>query len=343
MTHATGKVTLLDVARHAGVSLATASRVLNGSARSVGEELQERVRLAAERLHYSPSGPAQAVARGGTNVVGLVVPDIADPYFATTAAGIMRAAEPHGLIITLSSTQRRVEREAEYVASLRSQRARGIILVGSRTTNTRHEADLRAELEAFTASGGRAAAISQHRLPADTVVVANRAGARALAESLTVLGYRRFAVLAGPPDLVTARDRLAGFREGLHRAELGLDPEDVITGEFTRDGGYAAAETLLERNRDIECVFAVNDVMAVGAIAAFRDRGRRLPEDLAVAGFDDIVSLRDIWPPLTTVRIPLERLGEEALNFVLEEPADRSRSRRFHGEVVVRASTPRPS
>ncbi|MBA8826448.1 LacI family transcriptional regulator [Saccharopolyspora lacisalsi] len=340
MARAGGKANLNDVAKQAGVSLATASRVLNGSARTVGAELQERVREVAARLDYSPSGPAQAMARGATNVIGLVVPDIADPYFSTTAAGIMHEAEPHGMIITLSSTQRRSEREAEYIASLRRQRARGVILVGSRTTDSRHEADLRAEVEAFTAAGGRVAAISQHRLPADTVLVENRAGARALAETLVGLGYRRFAVLAGPSDLVTARDRLAGFREGLRRAGITLDSADVIPGEFTRDGGYAAATALLDEDRDVECVFAVNDVMAVGAVAAFRDRGLNLPDDLAVAGFDDIVSLRDIWPPLTTVRVPLEQLGREALKFVLDEPGDGSRVRRFRGEVVVRASTP---
>ncbi|MDR7303748.1 LacI family DNA-binding transcriptional regulator [Haloactinomyces albus] len=344
MSRATGKVNLLDVARRAGVSLATASRVLNGSARNVGEDLQQRVRSAAEQLNYSPSAPAQAMARGGTNVVGLVVPDISDPYFSTTAASIMRVAEPHELIIALSSTQRRVEREAEYVAALRRQRARGVILVGSRTTNARHEDELRAELETFIASGGRVAAISQQQLPADTVVIENRAGARDLAETLAGLGYRRFAVLAGPSDLVTARDRVAGFRQGLKRSGVSLDTNDVITGEFTRDGGYDAAVELLDRDRDVECVFAVNDVMAVGAIAAFRDRDLRLPEDIAVAGFDDIVSLRDIWPPLTTVRIPLERLGEEALGFILDEqPSDRPRARRFRGEVIVRASTPRLS
>ncbi|GAB3544909.1 LacI family transcriptional regulator [Actinopolyspora lacussalsi] len=340
MPRGSGKVNLVDVARQAGVSLATASRVLNGSTRSVGADLRERVRQAAANLDYSPSAPAQAMARGGTDVVGLVVPDISDPYFSTIAASVVRHAEPHGLIITLASTERRFEREAEYVASLRSQQARGVVLVGSRTTNEEQLEALRAELDAYTAAGGRAAAIGQHILPADTVIVENRSGARALAEELVNLGYRKFAVLAGPADLLTARDRLAGFREGLRQHGIEVADRDVINGEFTRDGGYEAASELLERDRAPECVFAVNDVMAVGALSAFRDRGVRLPDELAVAGFDDIASLRDVWPSLTTVRIPLERLGEEALGFLLDEPAERSRTRRFSGEVVVRASTP---
>ncbi|WP_017975041.1 LacI family DNA-binding transcriptional regulator [Actinopolyspora halophila] len=340
MPRGSGKVNLVDVARQAGVSLATASRVLNGSTRSVGTDLRERVRQAAARLDYSPSAPAQAMARGGTDVVGLVVPDIADPYFSTIAASIVRTAEPHGLIINLSTTERRFEREAEYVASLRRQQARGIVLVGSRTTNDEDLESLRTEVEAYTAAGGRVAAIGQHKLPADTVVVENRAGASSLAEKLVELGYREFAVLAGPADLITARDRLAGFRQGLREKGIELPRRNVLNGAFTRDGGYEAACELLDRGSGAECVFAVNDVMAVGALSAFRERGVRLPEELAVAGFDDIASLRDVWPSLTTVRIPLERLGEEALGFLLDEPADRARLRRFRGEVVVRASTP---
>ncbi|WP_019854068.1 LacI family DNA-binding transcriptional regulator [Actinopolyspora mortivallis] len=340
MPRGSGKVNLIDVARRAGVSLATASRVLNGSTRSVGDELRERVRRAASELDYSPSAPAQAMARGGTDVVGLVVPDIADPYFSTIAASIVRAAEPHGLIINLASTERRHEREAEYVASMRRQQARGIVLVGSRTTDRRQLEELRAEIAAYTATGGRVSAVGQHKLPTDTVVVENRAAARSLAERLLGLGYRHFAVLAGPTDLLTARDRFTGFREGLRAGGVDLASQDVVHGAFTRDGGYAAASELLDRGSGASCVFAVNDVMAVGALSAFRDRGIRLPEELAVAGFDDIASLRDVWPSLTTVRIPLERLGEQALDFLLDEPAQQTRIRRFSGEVVVRASTP---
>ncbi|GAB2743398.1 LacI family DNA-binding transcriptional regulator [Salinifilum aidingensis] len=332
-------MTLADVAREAGVSLATASRVLNGSDRAVGDDLRDRVQAVAERLNYSPSAPAQAVARGRTNVVGLVVPDIADPYFSTIAAGVIRRAEPHGLMVTLSSTSQRPEREAEYVAALRHQRARGVILVGSRTTESEPEEALRTEIDAFDAAGGRVVAVSQNRLSCDTVVLENRAGARELATRLTELGYRRFAVLAGPQNLLTARDRLAGFRDGLRRAGIGLSAADVVHGEFTRDGGHEAAVELLRRERGAECAFAVNDIMAVGAMAACREHGLGV-HDLAVAGFDDIATLRDITPGLSTVRIPLEKLGEAAFDMLVDADRRQRRLRRFSGQVVLRDSTP---
>ncbi len=334
-------VTLADVARQSGVSLATASRVLNGSTRTVGEDLRQRVLTTAAELNYAANAAAQAMVRGHLNLVGVLVHDIADPYFSSIAAGVMRRAEEAGMLVAMSSTLRRPDRESDYVAAFRRQRARAIVLVGSRTTDRAQLAHLRVELERFEAASGRAVAISQRRLPVDTVVVENRSGAQALAEELVGLGYRQFAVLAGPAHLVTATDRLAGFRSGLEKHRIKLSPDNVVPGEFTRDGGYAAMRELLRRHADVECVFAVNDVMAVGAMAALRDQRVALPKGMAVAGFDDIATLRDVRPRLTTVRVDLEELGRTALDLALSEPASKPRTRRARGEVVLRESTPR--
>ncbi len=348
-------VTLADVARRAGVSLSTASRVINGSARQVTPELEQRVTAAAADLGYTPNAQAQALARSASNVVGLVVHDIADPYFSSIVAGAMRVADRHGLIVMVGNTFRDPQREVEYVGTLRAHRVRAIIVVGTRTSSRAMTARLAAELAAFEAAGGRAACVSQPRLPVDTVVPENRAGARDLARHLTRLGHRRFAVLAGPRAMLTSRERLAGFRDGL--AEAGLDlPEDrVAEGAFTRDGGYAAMTELLAGNAGLPgqeagttCVFAVSDVMAVGAMAALRERGIAVPGTLSVAGFDDIATLRDLTPPLTTVRLPLEEMGVRAAELALETERDGGDSGRpprvvrVPGEVVIRESTATP-
>jgi LacI family transcriptional regulator len=332
--------TLGDVAKLAGVSLATASRSLNGSTRQVREDLRRRVLLAAAELNYSANAQAQAMARGRTNVVGLLVHDIADPFFSSIAAGAMRAAEEHGLVVTMASTLRVPEREIEYVAALRGQRARAVVLAGSRVDNPALLRRLGEELAAFEATGGRAALISQKRLPVDTVLLDNRGGAKSLAEQLVGLGHRRFAVLAGPRDLLTSRERFTGFQAGLTAAGIELDPEDVVHESFTRDGGFAAVSELLSRGTRATCVFAVNDVMAVGAMAALRERGVPVPAGMAVAGFDDILTLRDITPGLTTVRLPLEEVGAAAIDLVLKERGDRPRTRRITADVVLRDSTP---
>ncbi|MFI9554309.1 LacI family DNA-binding transcriptional regulator [Nonomuraea endophytica] len=324
-------VTLEDVARQAGVSLATASRVLNGSTRQVGAGLRARVEQAADELGYRANIAAQTLARGASNVIGIVVHDLTDPYFAALADGVMRAAAGEGLLVMVGTTHRDPEQEIAYVATLNAQRVRAVLLVGSRLDDPEVTGRLRAELDRYLSSGGRVACVGQDLLGVDTVAPANGEGAAALARSLAELGHRRFAVLAGPPRLMTAADRCAGFVTALEN--LGLPHPRIIHGPFDRDGGYQAAQ----ETGDATCVFAVNDVMAVGALAAYRERGVRVPEDVSVAGFDDIATLRDHAPALTTVRLPLADMGSRALELALTS-ADKPVVEPVRGEVVLRES-----
>ena len=333
---------LTEVADRAGVSLATASRTLNGSDRTVSERYRRRVLAAAAQLGYRANPHAQAMARGASNIVGLVVHDLADPYFSAIADGVMRQCENRGLVTVLASTRRNPEREVEYVAALRAQRAQAVIVVGSRTRDRALTAQLAKELAGYTGSGGRAACVSQNRLRTNTVVIQNHAGARDLGREMARLGHRRFAVLAGPADLITARDRRAGFLDGLASAGVPADQVQVVHGAFSRDGGYASAQRLIADGLAVTCVFACNDVMAVGAIAAFRDHGLRVPDDVSVAGFDDIRTLRDLVPPLTTVHLELEQLGERVAALALDGGSEnRPRLVRVRGQVVLRESTRR--
>ena len=334
-------VTLSDVAKAAGVSLATASRALNGSAnRTVSEALRERVLAAAAMLDYFPNSHAQAIARGQTTIVGLILHDVADPYFSAIAAGVMREADKYGLVVTMATTHRDPHLELEYVRMLRGQRARAMVIAGSRFNDHDLHEELSAELARYVATGGRVAAISQHSLPVDTVQVQNRAGARALATELLDRGHREFGILSGPRGLVTSSDRVRGFREAVAARGEPLPRANLVRADFTRDGGYSAMCELLDRGVGITCVFAVNDVMAVGAMAALRDRGIDLPGQMAVAGFGYISTLRDVTPALTTVRLPLRSMGEQALSLTMDEPSDHPRVVRVTGDVVIRESTP---
>ncbi|MEV4160182.1 LacI family DNA-binding transcriptional regulator [Nonomuraea dietziae] len=324
-------VTLEDVAKQAGVSLATASRVLNGSTRQVGASLRARVEQAAAELGYRTNFAAQTLARGASKVIGIVVHDLTDPYFAALADGAMRVAAEEGLLVMVGTTHRDPEQEIAYVASLNAQRVRAVLLAGSRMDDPHVTGRLREELGRYLDSGGRVACVGQDLLDVDTVAPANREGAADLARSLAALGHTRFAVLAGPPGLLTAADRCAGFTGAL--AELGLPEPLVLHGPFDRDGGYEAAA----RTGEATCVFAVNDVMAVGALASYRDRGVRVPQDVSVAGFDDITTLRDHVPALTTVRLPLADMGARALAMALDL-GEEARVERVSGEVVMRES-----
>ncbi len=323
------------------MSEATASRSISGAAnRVVAEDLRARVLQAAAELGYAPNAHAQAMARGRSNVLGLVLQDIADPYFSSVAAGVMREARQEGVLVTLGSTSWSPNEAVSYVVAFRRNRARAIIVVGSLTDDDAHTERLTKELAAFEAEGGRAVAISQPGLGVDTIAIDNRNASLHLAEALCGLGYRDYAVLAGPPGLLTAVDRVAGFREGLARHAVRVTKTNVIASAFTRDGGWDATSRLLKRGSNARCLFAVNDLMAVGAMAYLRESGKALPNDMAVAGFDDIETLRDISPALTTVRVPLEEVGAQATRMVLASPAPSPRLVKIAGELVLRATTP---
>src|SRR5580693_9420539 len=345
------RVTLQDVADRAGVSLTTASRVVNEGSRRVGPRLAQRVNQAVTELGYTANLQARAVATGQSTMVGVVVHDIADPYFSSIAAGLIEVADARQLLVCMSSTAATEAAEREYVALMRAQRALAVILIGSRTDDTAAREALRAEIAAFTRSGGRAVAVGQDLLGVDTVLPENAAGAEALARAMVALGHRRFAVLAGPRGLLTARDRLDGFRAGLAAWSVPLDPARVIHGGFTRDGGYEAMSAILASGEPLpDCVFAVTDVMALGALARLRAGGLEVPADMALAGFDDIVTLRDVHPPLTTVRLPLKQMGQMAAGLLLSDAVpdaahtpQTSRVIPVPGEVILRDSTiPRP-
>ncbi len=347
-----GVVTLDDVARLAGVSLATASRVLGpASARRVGSELRERVEKAARQLGYTPNLVARTLAHGASDLVGLVVPGLGEPYFAALADGVLRAAERDGLAVLVGAGRGDPEREIAHLATLRAQRARAIVLAGIDDMAAPAARRLRAELERYQAIGGRVACVARALpaadpgedplgdLPVDLVVPDDRGGASRLAQALAALGHRRFAVLAGPPGLPQVRERMAGFTAGLTRA--GLPAPRVLHAAFDRDGGRAAAERLLAEGADATCLFAVSDAMALGVLDALRARGVPVPDALSLAGFGD----QAISPDLTTVRPPAEGMGERALDLALRPPATAEPYRRrvvaVPGEVVVRGSVRR--
>ncbi|MBI9113891.1 LacI family DNA-binding transcriptional regulator [Sanguibacter suaedae] len=333
------RVTLNDVAREAGVSLATASRAINGNKnRKVREDIRERVLAAATRLHYTPDATAQAMARGATTTLGLVVHSITDPYFSAIASGVMVAAERRGLVVTLASTQSNANREVELVELLHSQRARSVIVVGGRRDDDVALAAMTDVLGRFRRAGNSTVLVGQPLLGTDTVTIDNTGPATQLARDLHGRGYQDVVVLAGPADHLTARERAGAFADAFR--ELG-GTVDVAHSRFTRDGGHHAVRTVLRRYRP-ELVFAVNDVMALGALAGLTEAGLSVPHDVGLAGFDDIDGLQDVTPHLTTVHLPLHDIGIAATDLAFAAPAPDPRVVRVSGTVALRASTPGP-
>lgn len=332
-------VTLSDVARAAGVSLSTASRAINGSRdRTVKPHLRDRVLAAATELNYSANAAAQAMARGRTTTIGLVVHDITDPYFSGIAAGVAHAAREYGCVVTLATTNRQLAEQLTIIDVLRGQRVTALILAGGLQDDPDHLAALTEAVTRFTEStGSKVVVIGQQRLPVPTVSLANHDGSKALAEALVARGAQRFAVLCGPENNLTGIERLQGFIEGVGSAGTVVP----CPGPFSRDGGHDAMRDLIAAGALPDAIFAVTDVMAVGALAAAREAGVDVPRDVWIAGFDDIPTLRDIVPALTTVRVALEELGECAVRLAMETPEGEVAQQHITmaGEVVLRAST----
>jgi len=330
-----GSATLHDVAREAGVSLATASRVLNGSTRKVADAYRTRVEAAAERLGYSANLSAQATARGTSAIIALLVADIADPYFGEMASGVAQGADEAGLVVTVAITERDPEREVRLVRALRGQRPRGLILAASRTS-PEIAPELLAELGHVTAAGGRVVALGAGTDTVRSVKIDNQAGARALGAALADRGYRRAIVLAAAAGVLTSDGRVAGFTEGF-TAGGGKEPR-IYRGAFTRESGAdVMAQALADGVEPGTVVFGVSDVVAIGAMSAVRAAGREPGADIAFAGFDDIPTARDVTPALTTVSVPLAQVGLETFRAATE--ADWT-PQQLPLEVQLRDSTP---
>ncbi|MGH2697848.1 MAG: LacI family DNA-binding transcriptional regulator [Actinomycetota bacterium] len=332
---------LLDVAEAAGVSLATASRALAGH-QSVSPELVERVLEVAASLEYIPNAHARALAGATPAVVGLIVHDVADPYFAEIAKGVLRVADKHDLMVLINESDRRPETEVARIRSLKAHRVGSIVMAGSGYVDAAEEAVTAAELLAFRNAGGRVALVGRHHIPVDAVLPDNRGAGASAARHLIELGHRRLAVLAGPNHLTTVADRLAGICDEVEVA--GLDPSSVLVEHdaFSREGGVAAAQRVLERGSDTTAIIAMTDVMAIGALSALRAGRRSVPEEVSLVGLDDVAVSAHLAPALTTVRLPMADMGEMALELTLGKPATRARRRRTGHELVIRDSTSPP-
>jgi len=299
----------------------------------------QKVLAAAAKLSYAPNASAQAVVRGDTSTIALLISDITDPYFSWIAAGVIEEAENAGLQVTVAVTNRNADRELDLVRYFRAQRPRAIIMGGSRADSNEGSRQLINELTSFEQSGGKAVTISQSTLGFRSVDLNDRKGAAELARRLVHLGYLSFGIIAGPLEPGVAAERVAGFEEGLASAGLTIDPDAVVRSAFSWEGGYQAAAVFPQEVIDrLDLIFAVNDMMALGAIAGLRVRGLSVPTEIALAGYDDIAPLRDTSPSLTTVRIPLKEVGAASVLLGLDDDEGLVT---IEPLVVIRDSTPR--
>jgi LacI family transcriptional regulator len=327
-------VTIREVAREAKVSVATVSRVLTGKS-LVREETRERVRQVAERLRYLPHGAARSLITRRTMTLGVLLPDLHGEFFSEVIRGIVLRARRSGYHLLVSSSHSDLSEIEATVLAMRG-RVDGLILMSPDIDASWLHARLPARLPVVLLNAAGETGTFE------TIGVDNRGGAFAMTRHLLGLGHRRIGIVRGPEGNLDAAERLRGWRLAIQDLPSGDVDAVEVAGDFTEGAGERAAEARLASAPRPTAVFAANDAMAIGLLAGLRDRGVRVPEEMAVAGFDDVPIARYVSPALTSVRIPIAQLGERAVERLLHAVGHDGEPERTHEtlptELVVRAS-----
>lgn len=326
--------TIRDVAREAGVSVATVSRVINESG-PVKDETRRRIREVAQRLRFTPNTTARNLSTRRTHTIGVLLPDVYGEFFSEIMRGIDQAARQHKYHVIVSSSH---SEASEVDAAVRAMRGRvdGLILMAAELDTTTFAANLpdRAPVVLINAP------ISDSQF--DTLNIDNFGGAYTMTLHLVRLGHKDMRMIRGSERNQDASEREKGFRAALAKAGIACGKDWIVPGDFTEVSGYFATQQILAAEPRPTAIFAANDSMAVGALSALRDAGLRVPEDVAVVGFDDIPIAEYVSPSLSTVRVSIATLGTRAAERLFASIKAHNKTERKHEvlptELVIRRS-----
>ncbi|MEA3308910.1 MAG: LacI family DNA-binding transcriptional regulator [Chloroflexota bacterium] len=331
--------TIRDVAKQAEVSPSTVSHVLNDT-RFVSEPTRERVLAAIKELHYRPNILARSLRRQETRMLGIIIPDNANPFFAEIVHGVEDFIFDENYTLLLGNSDGNSEKELTYLDLFINKQVDGVVLVSSAAEN-RASIDLLAANAVPTVIVDREIEIDS----SDTVLVDNLAGGYQMTNYLLELGHRRIGCITGPSQLTPSAQRVTGYQQALKEAGVLIDPQLIVAGDFHSASGYRAAQTLFALSERPTAIFACNDMMALGVLGAAHDAGLDVPREVAVAGFDNIELGELILPRLTTIAQPTYEMGNLAAELLvqrLREPERPSERRVLLVHLIEREST-RPS
>lgn len=335
----TTRVTMSDVARQAGVSLMTVSRVINHKG-DVNEDTRRRVLKIIKDLNYRPSAIARSLATQETRTIGLIIPDVSNPFFADITRGIELLAYAEGYHVFLCNTEEDPQRELALIQSLEEKRVDGMVLCSPRSDDAKL-------IELLTRLP--AAVLINRRLNLggedifQSVILDDERGGWLGAQHLIQRGHRRIGFLSGPPNSFSGQGRRKGYLAALETRGINPEPGWMAACQPTVEGGQQAARRLLEQRSDLTALFCFNDLVAVGALHACAELGRRVPEDLAIVGHDDIPLAALVSPALTTCRVQRRELGAQAVEALLERLKDCPGGCRqivLQPELIIRQSAP---
>ncbi|GAB2995605.1 LacI family transcriptional regulator [Amycolatopsis acidiphila] len=322
--------------------MATVSRALSADSASfqIRPETRQHVLETSAALGYRPNDLARALLQQRTSVIGVIVPDIANPFYTGVVRGIEDVASEAGYRMVLCNTDREPDRLDKYLETLVSSRVDGVLIAGG-------AADTPLDVDVFTRYHTKVVVVGRHDVACPSVQLDNVAAGAAITAHLAGLGHRRIALIAGPGDSRTMRDRLEGYRSALRAHGLPQLDELIRRGELDEDSGYRAAGELSTMDVPPTGIVTLNDRMAVGALAALHDRGISVPQKVSVTGFDDVSFASYVRPKLTTVSVPTYRIGTTAAELLLsalrgEPDSDGGKRVVLPTEVVIRDSSAPP-
>ena len=327
--------TIQEVAEKAGVSSTTVSHVLNNT-RLVSPETRARVEAAMDELGYHPNALARSLRRGQTHTLGLILPDSANPFFAEIGRAVEDAAFEFGYSVILCNTEGDLDKEQLYMDVLSKKQVDGIIFVaaGDRTDSLRGL--LRRKMPVVVVDRDLTG------VEVDAVLGDNLQGGYLATQHLIDLGHRRIACISGPSNVTPSAERVIGYRNAILGTGLMVDEDLIVRGDFHAESGHSAAHHLLDRSSAPTALFVCNDMMAMGALRAAAEMGKRVPDTLAVVGFDDIDLASYTSPRLTTVAQPKVEMGRRAVQLLVERLADKALAPRKEillPQLIVRDSS----
>ncbi|MEA1964691.1 MAG: LacI family DNA-binding transcriptional regulator [Candidatus Aerophobetes bacterium] len=303
-------ITIKDIARVAGVSIATVSTALNDRS-GVGADTKLRVLAVAEKLGYEPNILARSLVTKKTHTIGLIISDISNPFFTRVVRGIEDVANENGFNLILCNTDEEGQKEKAYLRILQGKQVDGLIII-STEKNSNH-------IKSLVENNIPLVLLDRklEGLQVDSVVVDNVEGSRKATSHLIKLGHRKIGIIHGPETIMTGRDRLEGYKRALREHNLPLESKYIKEGNFKQEGGYSRTLELLELKNPPSALFVTNNLMTMGAFKALKEERIRVPEEIALIGFDDMEWASLASPPLTAVSQPTYRLGTSAANLLL--------------------------
>lgn len=333
--------TIVEVAKRAGVSVGTVSNVIRKNPR-VGREFRERVEAAIRELDYHPNEIARSLKVNQTYMLGMVLPDITNPFFPEIIRGAEDQALQRGYLLVTANTDEHIERERDIVSALRSRRVDGLLLASAPTKDSGH-------IQRVMKAG--ISVVCLDRAPVgikvDTVMLDNVRGGEDCVRHLLRVGYRNIAIITGPLELQSARERLRGYENALREENIRISQELILEGDFREESGHRLAKELLLRRVRPSAIFVCNGVMTLGVLQAFEELGVRYPEDVGLATFDDLAGDRSFYPRLTVIAQPGYEMGARGATLLMDRIEGKVTGKpdvlRMPPTLIVRESTKLPA